>query len=98
MGQTNKPSVFWYIFMYTDCTSGQEIIYHVDMIAGMNIGYPLHLRYLHLFTTKCDKPNKNLYHTKNVFNKFRPTHFALQMNREWILMLLLKGYVYNHIS
>ena len=48
MGQTNKPSVFWYIFMYTDCTSGQEIIYHVDMIAGMNIGYPLHLRYLHL--------------------------------------------------
>ena len=44
MGQTNKPSVFWYIFMYTDCTSGQEIIYHVDMITGMNIGYPLHLR------------------------------------------------------
>ena len=92
MGQTNKPLVFWYIFMYTDCTSGQEIIYHVDMIDGMNIGYPLHL-YLNVTSQ-----TKNLYHTKNVFNKFRPTHFALQMIREWILMLLLKGQVYNHIS
>ena len=77
--------------MYTNYTSGQEIIYYVDMIAGMNIGYPLLLRYLLLFTSKCDKPNKNLYHTKNVFNKFRPTHFALQMNRGLMLMLFLKG-------
>ena len=46
---------------------------------------------LHLFTSKPDMSIEDLYHTKNVSDKYRPIHFTLQIDREWILINSLRG-------